>query len=52
MRTVEDVGYVVILLIGVGIGIYLGLHFGGRLAMRRLTESEHEVRLSRSGLKK
>lgn len=44
--------YLVVLVIGIAIGVYFGARLGGRFYLRRLTESEHETRISRAGLKR
>jgi hypothetical protein len=36
-------------LISLAVGIAIGLRYGGRVALRRLTEEEHRVRVNRAG---
>jgi hypothetical protein len=49
-RTVDDVllGFIV----GVIIGGFLSWQVAGRMAVRRISEFEHQVRLSRAGLRR
>ena len=49
-RTVDDV--LIVLIIGILIGGFLGFQVGGRMAVRRISEFEHQVRLSRAGLRR
>jgi hypothetical protein len=41
-----------VFIVGVLVGGFLGWQVGGRIAVRRISEFEHQVRLSRAGLRR
>jgi hypothetical protein len=50
--TLEDVAYIIVAVIIFALGYSAGLKRGGHHYMQRLSDAEHQIRLSRSGLGK
>ena len=51
-RHVLLVDVLVIALVSLGFGIWLGMRFGGHIAIRRIRDFEHAERVRRAGLGK
>jgi hypothetical protein len=46
----EDVSYLVVLAVGASLGLWAGVQYGGRRALRRIGRTEYNERTRRAGL--